>query len=34
MNMGIPGSQGGQIGAGCLEAPIACFEAALEALDG
>lgn len=28
MNMGIPGSQGGQIGAGCLEAPMACFEAA------
>lgn len=34
MNMGIPGSQGGQIGAGCLEAPMACFEAAVDALDG
>ena len=34
MNMGIPGSQGGQIGAGCLKAPMACFEAAVDALDG
>jgi hypothetical protein len=32
MNMGIPGAQGGQIGAGCLEAPMACFEAAYEQL--
>jgi len=33
MNMGIPGTQSGQIGAGCLKAPMACFEAAVEALD-
>jgi len=33
MNMGIPGKQGGQIGAGFLEAPMACFEAAYDALD-
>lgn len=32
MNMGIPGAEGGQIGAGCLEAPMACFEAAYEQL--
>lgn len=34
MNMGIPGEQGGQIGAGCLEAPMACFEAAYDQLMG
>lgn len=34
MNMGIPGKQGGQIGAGCLEAPMACFEAAYDELTG
>jgi len=33
MNMGIPSTQAGQIGAGCLKAPMACFEAAVEALD-
>jgi hypothetical protein len=32
MNMGIPGKQGGQIGAGFLEAPMECFETAYEAL--
>lgn len=32
MNMGIPGTQGGQIGAGFLEAPMECFEKAHEAL--
>jgi hypothetical protein len=32
MNMGIPGKQGGQIGAGCLRAPMACFKKAYEQL--
>jgi len=32
MNMGIPGKKGGQIGAGCLEAPIECFEEAYDQL--
>jgi hypothetical protein len=32
MNMGIPGKQGGQIGAGCLRAPMECFEKAYEQL--
>ena len=32
MNIGIAGRQGGQIGAGVLRAPLACFEAAADAL--
>jgi hypothetical protein len=33
MDVGVPGTGGGQIGAGVLEAPISCFTAALEAYD-
>jgi hypothetical protein len=31
MDVGVPGTGGGQIGAGVLEAPISCFTAAQEA---
>jgi hypothetical protein len=31
MNVGVAGRNGGQIGAGVLRAPLACFEAAVEA---
>jgi hypothetical protein len=31
MNIGVAGRNGGQIGAGVLRAPLACFEAAVEA---
>ncbi len=31
MDVGVPGTGGGQIGAGVLEAPISCFTAAREA---
>jgi hypothetical protein len=31
MNIGVAGSGGGQIGAGVLRAPLACFEAAAAA---
>ena len=31
MNIGVAGRGGGQIGAGVLRAPLACFEAAVEA---
>ncbi len=33
MNIGIAGRDGGQIGAGVVRAPLACFEAAKEAYD-
>ncbi|MBS1870031.1 MAG: DUF1116 domain-containing protein [Actinobacteria bacterium] len=34
MDIGVAGKGGGQIGAGVLRAPLACFEQALERLDG
>ncbi len=33
MDIGIAGSEGGQIGAGVLQAPLDCFKAAVRALD-
>jgi hypothetical protein len=31
MDVGVAGRDGGQIGAGVVRAPLACFEAAVEA---
>jgi len=31
MDVGVPGRGGGQIGAGILRAPLACFESAMTA---
>ena len=31
MDVGVPGRAGGQIGAGIMRAPLACFEAAVAA---
>lgn len=31
MDIGVPGRSGGQIGAGCLRAPLECFRAAVDA---
>jgi hypothetical protein len=33
MDVGVPGTGGGQIGAGVLEAPMSCFTAAREAYE-
>jgi hypothetical protein len=33
MDIGIAGRGGGQIGAGCFRAPLACFESALTAFE-